>query len=148
MKLHRGTSKARLGALPPRYSFVLNPHRDAGFTRCPKCEAKTRIRKLPLVIHVEDFGVVVLGKTCRLCPACEVLIAHQAEIEQLLSALLGRAVDAQTFVVLGTVERPVWRRSLTHPAAVDAVKKHMADFKTYLRVDFTPAGCYPKENAG
>jgi len=137
-----------MGALRPRYSFVLNPYRDAGFTRCPKCDTKTRIRKLPLIIHVEEWGVVVLGKTCRLCTGCEVLIAHQAEIEQLLSALLGRAVDAQKFVVLGTVERPVWRRSLTHPASFDAVKKHMADFKAYLRVDFTPAGWYPKENAG
>jgi hypothetical protein len=90
--------------------------------------------KTPLIIHVEDFGVVVLGKTCRLCPGCEALIAHQAEIEQLLSALLGRAVDAQRFVVLGTVERPLWRRGLTDPVSVDAVNKHMADFKTYLRV--------------
>ena len=137
-----------MGSLRPRYSFVLNPYRDAGFTRCPKCETKTRIRKLPLVIHVEDFGLVFLGKTCRLCLGCEVLIAHQAEIEQLLSASLGRAIDSQKFVVLGTVERQVWRRGLAHPVSLDAIKKHMSDFKVYMRVDFTPAGWYPKENAG
>lgn len=137
-----------MGALRPRYSFVLNPHRDAGFTRCPKCEAKTRIRKFPLVIDVEGFGLVNLGKTCRLCTGCEVLIAHQAEIEQLLSVLLGRAIDSQNFVVLGTVDSQVWRRGLAHPVCLDAVKKHMSDFKAYMRVDFTPAGWYPSENAG
>jgi len=137
-----------MGAIQPRYSFILNPHRDAGFTRCPKCETKTRLRKLPLVIHVEQVGLVFLGKTCRLCLGCEVLIAHQAEIEQLLSASLGRAVDSQKFMVLGTLDRQVWRRGLTHALSFDVVKTHMADFKAYLRVDFTPAGWYPKEDAG
>jgi hypothetical protein len=136
-----------MGALRRRYSFVLNPYRDAGFTRCPKCEANTRVRQLSLVIHVENVGLVILGKTCRLCVCCEVLITHQAEIEQLLSASLGRAIDNQDFVVLGTLDRQLWRRGLAHPVAFDAVKKHMADFKAYLRVDLTPAGGYPKEVA-
>lgn len=100
MSSNRETGKARVGALRPRYSFVLNPHRDARFTRCPKCEAKTRIRKFALVIHVEEFGLINFGKTCRLCTGCEVLIAHQAEIEQLLDALLDRAIDSQKFLVL------------------------------------------------
>ncbi len=137
-----------MGALRPRYSFVLNSDQEAGFTRCPRCEAKTRIRKFALVIHVEEFGLVHLGKTCRLCTGCEVLIAHQAEIEQLLSTLLGRAIDSQKFLVLGTVDRQVWRRGLAHPVSLDAVKKHMADFKAYMRVDFTPAGWYQKELSG
>jgi hypothetical protein len=92
--------------------------------------------------------LVFLGKNCRLCVGCEVLIAHQAEIEQLLSASLGRAVDSQKFMVLGTLDRQVWRRGLAQPLSFDVVKTHMADFKTYLRVDFTPAGWYPKEHAG
>src|SRR5712691_1138486 len=132
MKSIRRARKARMGALRPRYSFVLNSYRDAGFTRCPKCETKTRLRKLPLVIHVEQVGLVFLGKTCRLCVSCEVLIAHQAEIEQLLSASLGRAVDSQKFMVLGTLDRRVWRRGLAHSLSFDAVKTHMADFKAYL----------------
>src|SRR5438093_9778286 len=55
-----------MGALPPRYAFILNPHADTKFTKCPRCEAKTNLRKLSLVIHVEGFGLVLLGKTCRL----------------------------------------------------------------------------------
>jgi hypothetical protein len=34
--------KDRMGALPRRYAFVLNPYADGGFTKCPGCEAKTR----------------------------------------------------------------------------------------------------------
>jgi hypothetical protein len=35
----------RLGALSPRYSFVLNPHVRERFTKCPTCNALTRVRK-------------------------------------------------------------------------------------------------------
>jgi hypothetical protein len=39
----------------------------------------------------------------------------------------------------------VWRQGLEGRAAVEEVtEQNMADFKTYLRVDFTPAGWYPK----
>ena len=42
-----------MGALRPKYSFLLNPHADYRASSCPKCLAKTRVRKIPLVIHVE-----------------------------------------------------------------------------------------------
>ena len=106
------------------------------------------MRKLALIIDVEEVGLVILGKTCRLCLDCDVLIAHQTEIERLLSALLSRTIDSQKFMVLGTVDRRVWRGGLAHPVSLDAVTKHMAEFKAYMRVDFTPAGWYPKESAG
>lgn len=63
----------RMGALPPRYSFFLNPHANERFTRCPRCKATTRVRKIPLVIHVDSMGLVLLRKTCRLCVVCEML---------------------------------------------------------------------------
>ena len=61
----RKSRKARMGLLPPRYSFLLNPRQNEAFTRCPRCKAKTRVRKLVLVIHVESVGLVLLRKTCR-----------------------------------------------------------------------------------
>jgi hypothetical protein len=42
----------RMGSLPARYAFVLNPFTRERFTKCPRCEAPTRVRKLPLVIHI------------------------------------------------------------------------------------------------
>ena len=76
-----------MGALPPRYAFVLNPHAGTRFTKCPRCSTRTNLRKLPLVIHLEGFGLVFLGKTCRLCLRCETLIAHKAELDTLLGAV-------------------------------------------------------------
>ena len=64
------------------------------------------------------------------------------------SGWLGRTIDSRDFVVLGTVDRQVWRHGFAHPVSFDAVKAHMADFKANMRVDFTPAVWSPKENAG
>lgn len=99
--------KPRMGALPPRYCFVLNPYLRERFTRCPRCEAKTRVRKIPLVIHVDPVGLVTLRKTCRLCVVCEMLIAHQGEIERLIDGLGDDRAKSKKreYLVLGTVER-------------------------------------------
>ena len=66
-------SVVRLGKQPPRYRFFLNPYTDARFMKCPQCLAKTRQRKLPLVIHIEPLQLVALNKTCRYCPHCDLL---------------------------------------------------------------------------
>jgi hypothetical protein len=133
-----------MGALARRYAFVLNPYVDAGFTKCPRCEAKTRVRKLPLVIHGEGFGLVVLRKTCRLCLDCETLVAHKDELDTLIRGVLGSAADPK-YVVLGTASREAWRRGAEGSLSFDEAAQHMADFKTYLRVNFTPRGWYPKD---
>ena len=44
-------------------------------------------RKVPLFIHVDPMNPVVLGYTCRYCPDCDLLVAHQDEIEELLANL-------------------------------------------------------------
>ena len=130
-----------MGALPARYSFALNPHADARFTTCPRCQAKTRVRKIPFVIHVDGAGLVVLRKTCRLCVDCELVIVHQAEIEPLIAASVGRAVAAKPkYLVLGTVDPRVWRRGLSGSVVVDELIQHMADFKAYMTVEYTPGG--------
>jgi hypothetical protein len=59
------------------------------------------------------------------------------------------AAGSPTYIVLGTVDRQVWRRGLEGRVSLSDVVQQMADFKTYLRLDFTPAGRYPKsEGAG
>jgi hypothetical protein len=95
-----------------------------------------------LVIHVEGFGLVILGKTCRLCLRCETLIAHKAELDTLLSAVV--TGPTPEYVVLGTAERDTYRRGLAGGTSLDDVKAHTADFKSYWKVEITPAGWYPK----
>jgi MinD superfamily P-loop ATPase len=102
-----------------RFFFFLNPYADMAFTRCPKCEAKTKLKKLPLVIHVEPQTICVLNKTCRFCPACELVIARQSEIEPMLRAIVNdrRAViEMGEYLVVGTLDRVDWRAGQKGPA--------------------------------
>src|SRR6266516_6292999 len=80
----------RLGKQAPRYRFFLNPYTDVRFTTCPQCRGNTSQRKLPLVIHIDPNQLVALNKTCRYCPRCDLLIAHQDELEAWLAAFFGR----------------------------------------------------------
>jgi len=56
--------------------------------------------------------LTILGKTCRLCVVCEVLITHEADVSQLLVAAGVAANDAPEFCVLGTADVRVWRAGL------------------------------------
>jgi hypothetical protein len=131
----RKSRKTRIGAQSPRYSFLLNPHVGQRFTHCPRCEAKTRVRKIPLVIHVDPVGAVMLRKTCRLCVVCEILVAHQAEIEHLIDSLVHAKAEKREYVVLGTLGTKTWRRGLSGSVTVQELVDHMADFKEYMRID-------------
>ncbi len=128
-----------MGSLPARYSFVLNPHVRERFTKCPKCDAPTRARKLPLVVHVTHSDgprLLLLNKRCRLCVLCDTLIVQQAELEHVVAAA-GPA--GREYVVLGTIDRRTWRRGLVGEAQLADIRQHMADFKKHLKVDVTRA---------
>jgi len=99
-----------------------------------------------LVIHVDDFGLVLLGKTCRLRLQCETLIAHKAELDKVLSTLV--RVSNPDYFVLGTVDRRIYRRGLSGAASLDDVQAHTSDFKSYWAVKITPAGWSPENETG
>ena len=119
----KARDKPRLGNLPPRFNFFLNPYTDVRFTTCcPGCSGRTSQRKLPLAIHVHGWGMVMLNKTCRLCPHCDLLIAHKDEIELHLAQLrlqMGPAVIGNDYLIVGTVERKDSHRGLTKPLTPD-----------------------------
>jgi len=124
----------RFGRLPPQYTFILNPYTDARFTRCPACDQKTKQRKFPLFIHVEPLNPIVLGKTCRYCPHCDLLIAHQDELEAQLEALFAErdpSVIGNDYLVLGTVERKAWRESMKQTKSIPEMLEHLALLISY-----------------
>ena len=131
----------RLGNLTPLYKFFLNPYTDIRFTSsCPSCCGKTKQRKLPLAIHVSDWGMVILNKTCRFCPVCELVIGHQDEIEGFLAQLFMESapeVIGNDYLVVGTVERKDWRRGLAKPLTSAEMLAALHDFKDHL--NFKPA---------
>jgi hypothetical protein len=141
-----------MGSLPPRYSFLLNPHVRERFTRCPSCNTSTRARKPALVIHLnhpKGPRLVLLNKSCRLCLRCETLIVHRVELRRVIVAARLCAVEDPEYIVLGTIDRRTWRRGLAGDAEVADVREHMADFKKYLKVDVKRAHWGPSNrNAG
>ena len=62
--------------------------------------------------------MVILNKTCRFCPHCDLLIAHKDEVELHLAQLraqMGPGVIGNDYLIVGTVERNDWRRCLAKP---------------------------------
>ena len=132
--------------LARKYDFALNPYTDARFTRCPGCEQKTKQRKFPLFIHVEPLNPIVLGKTCRYCPNCDLVIAHQDELEAQLEALFAEtdpSLVGNDYLVMGTVEHEVWRESLKQPKGIPEMMEHLHIFKEVRTIEPQPAGWYP-----
>ncbi len=141
VKVSKDHERPQLGNLPPLYKFFLNPYTDIRFTSsCPSCYGKTKQRKLPLAIHVSDWGMVILNKTCRFCPVCELLIGHQDEIEGLLAQLFAELepqIIGDDYLIVGTVERKDWRLGLAEPLSNAEMLAALHDFKDHLH--FKPA---------
>ncbi len=128
----------RVGKLPPRYCFLLNPYRDIRLSKCPQCRRATYLRKFPLLIHLEGWGPLVLGKTCRYCARCELIIAHQDELEGELAATMARSAPnlvGHDYFVLGTMPNKIWKQGLNAgPRPLGVMLEHVADFRKHLEL--------------
>lgn len=149
-KAERADRKARADKLLQRrrYRFFLNPYPDMAFIKCPKCEAKTKQRKVPLVIHIEPGTVFVLNKTCRYCEKCDLLIARQAHIEAIMAAAFetrAPEIVGNKYDVIGTMDRRDWREG----AGVEIPAMELLDrvyvFEDVWHFDVDPGGWYPAE---
>lgn len=139
---------SKLGNLPQLYNFFLNPYADARFTRCPQCEGKTGLKKVPLAIHVDPLYPINLNYTCRYCAKCDLLIAHQDEIEKNLAKLFMKvAPDAigHDYLVMGTTEKSYWIDDLDHPHAPTELLNNLHGFKEYLNFELV-GGWLPDES--
>jgi hypothetical protein len=142
-KLGKKEEKKRpqLGKLPPLYRFFLNPYEDVRFSSCLQCANKTQRHKLPLFIHVSPEQPVTLNKTCRYCPNCDLLIAHQDEIEDILVRAftkLNPEIVGNDYLVIGKVERATWKRTMQNQLPTQVTLDALHDFKEV--VSFKPAG--------
>ncbi len=90
---------------------------------------------------------MVLGKTCRYCTPCELIMAHKDELEAELARSPARFVPGtpgHNYLVLGTVERKVWQKGLTGKGnELGDVLEHTAEFKKYFDLHYEPGGWYP-----
>jgi len=140
--------KKQYGKLPPRYRFVLNPYEDVRFSSCPNCNRKTRLRKVPLLIHVDPMNPVALNKSCRYCPDCDLLIVHQDELEAQLAALFSThkpEVVGNDYLVIGTLDRADWQRGRKTPFAAGKLLDILHDFKEVVKIEVDRGGWRPNE---
>ena len=137
----------QIGKLPPQYSFALNPHKDARVSKCPRCRRLTNGRKFSLLIHVDGWGPLALGKTCRYCPRCEFIIAHQDELEEELCRFFEKhspELIGSDYFVLGTVQLKAWKDGLQGKISdLDQILEHVADFRKLLKLEMDPGGWFP-----
>jgi hypothetical protein len=137
-------SKGNIGELPPRFSFMLNQYPGERLSRCPRCRRPTFARKFALFIHVEGWGPIVLGKTCRYCARCELIIAHKHELEAELCRSfeeIAPNVIGNDYLVIGTMDRQIWKQGLAHPIeGVQTALQHVADFKHLFDLHVEPGG--------
>jgi hypothetical protein len=134
-------AKNKLGGLKPRYSFILNPYIDVRCSRCPKCDRLTHPRKFALFVHIDGWGPLVLGKTCRYCTPCEMIIAHKDELDAELARAMANVAPAAVgnkYLVLGTMEKKLWQKGLSgsYPPLEESLK-HVAQFKKVLDLKVT-----------
>jgi predicted Rdx family selenoprotein len=135
----------RIGGLPPRYSFILNKYADVRVSKCPRCDRLTNSQKFALFIHVDDLGPLILGKTCRYCPKCELIVAHQDELEAQLAVGQVRLQPGKSgYFVIGTMDRKAWERGLTGSGVTLADSmKHVAEFKKVFTLKVEGGGWGP-----
>jgi hypothetical protein len=131
-----------------RHRFFLNPYADSAFTKCPKCETKTKIRKFPLVIHIEPQQLFLLNKQCKYCTNCDLIIVKQQEIESFIAVGLGQShpeIIRNNYLVMGTVDRKDWKEGNQGSLSPQEIIERMYVFKDIWNFEVIPAGWYPIE---
>ncbi len=130
-----------------RYYFFLNPYLDASFTKCPKCETKTKIRKYCLLIHIEPHQLVSLNKTCRYCPYCELIIVKKEELESLLYGICNENfpdIIGNEYLVCGTMNRGDWKKVQEDEQYSKTALKNTCLFKDVWHFKLIPADTQAK----
>ena len=127
-----------------KYYFFLNPYKEYSFSKCPKCNNKTKQKKLPLTIMLEkEKNIFVLNKTCKYCPFCELLIAKKQEIKKIVKMFLGkRILREKDYYVIGTQDKKVWRKGMNMDYDQKEQFNGIILFKDIWNFEVQPAGWY------
>jgi len=132
----------RFGKLSLRYRFILNPHADLRYSTCPECDGKTLVRKVPLVVAVLPDQMATINKHCRYCPHCDILIAHQDELENMLAITFEKhspKLIGNDYLVIGTLEPAAWRKREKRGVLVASLPDNVHDFKERLELEYIPS---------
>ncbi len=142
------SNKSQGKNLKKRHRFFLNPYNDCAFTKCPKCEIKTKIRKFPLVIHIEPQQLLLLNKQCKYCTNCDLIIAKKQEIEPLMAVSFSQSnpkIIGNNYLVMGTVDKKDWKEGNQNSLSPSEMLERIYVFKDVWNFDVIPAGWYPNQ---
>lgn len=92
----------------PHHYFWLNTYRKMAFTRCPKCESKTKVRKKRLAIDVLNKALLLANVTNKYCQECDLVIINKDKTENILSQLTyfdKRSIRSDDYFIFGTIGR-------------------------------------------
>ncbi len=143
MKQHR---KSHFKDIKKRYYFFPNPYDDCAFTRCPKCNNKTKVRKFPLVVHIDPNQMLLLNKESKYCPSCDLIVVKKKQFEALLATNLDQInpdIIGNNYLVMGVVERKDWKESIKRQMEPTEIIERMYAFKDVWNFEVIPAGWYP-----
>jgi len=134
-----------------RYRFFLSPYAQYAFTRCPRCEGKTNIRKFPLAIHIEadPIQLFILNKTCRYCTRCELIITKKSDVESLMAAAFEQRrpeIVGNEYFIFAVLERKDWQQSNKGKLSQGDAVERVIFFKEVLNFKVIPGGWYPDPN--
>lgn len=132
--------------LQSRYSLILNSYRFERVSKCPLCKRLTHNRKFALLVEVEELGTVVLGKTCRYCTPCELIVVHQHELEAELAHAFQKVdpeVVGNDYLLIGTVDMKAWKAGLEGGAPPPDLQEHATVFKKCYDYTVEPGGWRP-----
>ncbi len=128
-----------------RHYFFLNTYDDCAFTKCPKCDSKTKLRKFPLVIHIEPQQMLFLNKNCKYCLKCDLIIVKKSEIEMHITAQYEKvnpSIIGNKYLVFGTLDRSDWRKYHNTPPPSNEVIEQVYIFKDVLNFEVVGGGWY------
>jgi hypothetical protein len=134
--------------LKERHKFFLNPYQDCAFTKCPKCETKTKVRKFPLVIKIEPQQLFLLNKQCKYCPSCDLIIAKKQEIEPLMAFGFSKSnpeILGNEYSIMGTLDRKDWKDGNNKSLSPAEIIERIYIFKDVWNFEVIPAGWYADE---
>ena len=122
-----------------RHYFYLNPYEEFAFTKCPQCDNKTKVRKFPLVIHIDPHIMMLLNKQCKYCTSCDLIIAKKADVEHLMAERMSQTypeIIGNDYLIMGTVERKDWLEGNKNKISKADIINRIYIFKDVLSFEF------------
>lgn len=140
-------AKAHIGKLPAKHALLMNPHGDQKLSRCPHCRRQTFARKFAFLLHVDGWGPMVYGMTCKYCARCRMIMVSQDELEEQLRRMFAQLdpnMLGHKYLVMGVVETKVFTKVMAEgrPLELDKILEHVSDIRKYHGLGLQPGGWY------